>query len=181
VSGLVGVAGAGAISVAVPTAKRRAGAIRRGAATVAVVLALSAVGIAAIVRTSAAPAEPVLGPGPVVVDLGIEHSHFSTSVVRVRPGTTVTFRVANHDPIGHELIVGGPDVHARHESGREAAHPPVAGEVSVPPLATADTTFAFPSDGSVGSTVVFACHLPGHFAYGMHGEVRVVPDEGSER
>jgi uncharacterized cupredoxin-like copper-binding protein len=138
------------------------------------------IGVVAIARSSAATAEPVYGPGPVVVDLGIEHSRFATSVVRVRPGTTVTFRVANHDPIGHELIVGGPDVHARHESGREAAHPPVAGEVSVPPVATAETTFAVPSDGSVGPTVVFACHLPGHFAYGMHGEVRVVAAEGSQ-
>jgi uncharacterized cupredoxin-like copper-binding protein len=85
----------------------------------------------------------------------------------------VTFRVANHDPIGHELIVGGPEVHARHERGNEAAHPPVAGEVSVPASTTAETTFAFASDGP--PTVVFACHLPGHFAYGMHGEVRVVP------
>jgi uncharacterized cupredoxin-like copper-binding protein len=117
--------------------------------------------------------QPVLGPGPVTVDVRVEHSRFVPDVVRVRGGTTVTFRLRNRDPIGHELIVGGPDVHARHETGTEASHPPVPGEVSVAPLAEAETTFAFAAGGP--STVVFACHLPGHLTYGMRGEVRVEP------
>ena len=57
------------------------------------------------------PLHPASGPAPV----------------RVRPHTEVRFVVVNHDPIGHELIVGGPDVQARHASGHEAYHPPVAG------------------------------------------------------
>ena len=45
----------------------------------------------------------------------------------VRRGTLVRFVVRNHDPIRHELIVGPPEVHARHASGHEAVHPPVPG------------------------------------------------------
>ena len=75
------------------------------------------------------------------------------------------------DPIAHELIVGPPDVHARHAEGTEAEHPSIPGEVSVGAGLTAVTTFTFDEPG----TFEFACHLPGHYAYGMHGEVEVVP------
>ena len=113
-----------------------------------------------------------LGPGEVTVTLTIRHSHFDPERVSVRPGTTVRFVVRNTDPIGHELIVGDAEVHRRHETGTEAVHPPRPGEVSVPAQATAETTFRFgaPSD----EPVVYACHLPGHLAYGMSGEVNIV-------
>ena len=133
-----------------------------------VVLAVG-LGVAAVLAlgdlAAGTGAPSVLGPGPVTVDVRIEHSRFVPDHVRVAKGTTVTFRVRNDDPIGHELIVGPPEVHARHESGTEGSHPPVPGEVSVGPLATASTT------STVEQTVVFACHLPGHLAYGMRGEV----------
>ncbi len=66
------------------------------------------------------------------------------------------FVVVNHDPIGHELIVGGPDVQARHANGHEAYHPPVSGEVSVPADGRASTTYVFHAPGPVE----YACHLP---------------------
>lgn len=103
------------------------------------------------------------------VELGINHSRFSTNEIVVKAGTTVRFVVANDDPILHELIVGPPEVHARHENGSEAAHPPRPGEVTVQPNATATTEYAFTEVGSIE----FACHLPGHHAYGMTGQVRV--------
>jgi len=119
---------------------------------------------------AATPQTHVLGPGPVTVRIRISRSHFSTSRIRVRPHTTVQFVVVNRDPIGHEFIIGDADVHARHESGHEASHPPVPGEVSIPPLSTGTTTFELHEPG----VVEFACHLPGHFQYGMVGTVVVV-------
>ena len=113
----------------------------------------------------------VLGPGPATVELGIEHSAFSTGRIVVRQGTELTFVVDNGDPIRHELIVGPSEVHARHEAGTEAAHPPRPGEVTIDPLEQATTTYAFDEPGFVE----FACHLPGHLAYGMTGTVQVVP------
>ena len=85
-------------------------------------------------------------------------------------GTLVRFVVTNLDPIHHEFIVGGPAVHAEHESGHEPFHPPVPGEVAVDPGETGLTTYRFDRPGNV----LFACHLPGHFAFGMRGEVKVV-------
>jgi uncharacterized cupredoxin-like copper-binding protein len=145
--------------------------------TVAAVLV--ALGVGAVVLSSAGANSPntdgVLGPGPVTVRIDIDHSHFRIpdAPIRVRPHTEVEFVMVNHDPIGHELIVGGPDVQARHATGHEAYHPPVAGEVSVPAEGRASTTYVFHAPGPVE----YACHLPGHYQYGMHGIVEVVADE----
>jgi uncharacterized cupredoxin-like copper-binding protein len=138
-----------------------------GAAVVAA--SLTGLGVAAAGGSSATDGDE-LGPGRATVELGIEHSAFSTDRIVVRAGTTLTFALDNGDPIGHELVVGPPEVHARHAEGTEAAHAPVPGEVTVPALAAASTTYAFDEPG----TVTFACHLPGHVAYGMVGEVVVV-------
>lgn len=144
--------------------------------TVVVVVVLLAAGALLLARAGAsAPpvADGVLGPGRVTVRIDIDHSHFVTDPIRVRPHTEVRFVVVNHDPIGHELIVGGPDVQARHASGHEAYHPPKPGEVSVPALGRASTTYFFHAPGPVE----YACHLPGHYQYGMHGIVEVVAGE----
>jgi uncharacterized cupredoxin-like copper-binding protein len=113
----------------------------------------------------------VLGPGNVTVTLDIEHSRFEPARIVVRQHSDVTFRVVNHDPIAHEFIVGDDEVHARHEAGTHGQHGALPGEVSVAPGKTATTTFPFHTPG----TVLFACHLPGHFAYGMVGDVVVRP------
>ena len=147
--------------------------MRRLTVTVTGVVVLAALGVtvaraAGVGRDAGATA--MGGPGETVtVDVRIEHSRFTPSRLVVRRGTTVRFAVRNDDPIGHELIVGGPAVHARHEAGTEAKHPPRPGEVSVDPLGLADTTYTFAEPGRV----LYACHLPGHFAYGMKGTVTV--------
>jgi uncharacterized cupredoxin-like copper-binding protein len=122
-------------------------------------------------QAGASPSDAhALGPGTVTVEIDITHSNFAVTPFAVRPGTTVRFVVHNHDPIRHELIVGSPEVHARHEGGHEASHPPVPGEVSVDPQQTAETTYLFDRVGSLE----YACHLPGHYQYGMHGWVQVL-------
>lgn len=116
--------------------------------------------------------DPILsGAGEVTVQITIEHSRFVPDTLRIAEGTVVRFVVDNRDPILHELVVGPPEVHARHADGTEAFHPPVPGEVTVEPNATASTVYVFDEPG----TVTFACHLPGHVAYGMTGTVEVVP------
>ncbi len=127
-------------------------------------------GIAAAAGDPRASGDRV-GPGAASVRLDIEHSRFSAERIVVVEGTEVRFDVTNGDPIVHELIVGGPEVHARHEEGHEAWHPAREGEVTVEPGERAGTTFRFDEPG----TVRFACHLPGHLAYGMAGEVVVEP------
>lgn len=112
-----------------------------------------------------------LGPGVVTVELRINQSRFDLERLRVVEGTIVEFVVHNDDPIDHELVVGEPSVHRLHASGTERRHPPTPGEVSVAPGDTGMTFYEFDDVGPV----VFACHLPGHVAYGMQGTIDVVP------
>ena len=112
-----------------------------------------------------------LGPGVVRVEVWIENSRFQLGSLRVEEGTVVEFVVQNDDPIDHELVVGDDEVHQRHTVGTERRHPPVPGEVSVAPGDRGMTFYEFTEAG----TVVYACHLPGHLAYGMQGTIEVVP------
>jgi uncharacterized cupredoxin-like copper-binding protein len=139
-----------------------------GALAIAVAVA-TAVGGYALSDTAHADAPTVLGPGLVTVNVGIRYSRFSMSTLRVRPGTTVRFLIRNDDPINHEFIVGDARVHLLHEQGKESVHPPVPGEVSMPPESIGETFYVFAKAGRY----LFACHLPGHFAYGMKGWVIV--------
>jgi uncharacterized cupredoxin-like copper-binding protein len=113
----------------------------------------------------------VLGPGVVQVEVRIDQSAFDIGALRVAEGTLVEFVVQNDDPIDHELVVGDAEVHHRHASGTERRHPPVPGEVSIAPGERAMTFYEFTEVGSI----VYACHLPGHVAYGMQGTIDVVP------
>jgi uncharacterized cupredoxin-like copper-binding protein len=144
---------------------------RWGAAALVVAVVVTGLAYGALTVTTDDPVAPALGPGDVTVQLDIEHSLFSPTSLRVVEGTRVRFVVVNGDPIAHELIVGDEALHARHRTGTHAAHPSVPGEVSVPAGGTAVTTQTFDEPG----TVEYACHLPGHYEYGMHGEIEVVP------
>ena len=141
--------------------------VRWGAAAIA---GLGVTALAFAVADSPGPPAEALGPGPVTVVVDVEHSRFEPSYLRVVAGTEVRFVLTNGDPINHELIVGPPAVHERHEGGHEAEHPPVPGELSVGPDEQGVTSYVFDTPG----TVEMACHLPGHYAYGMRGEVDVV-------
>jgi uncharacterized cupredoxin-like copper-binding protein len=118
---------------------------------------------------TAGASDSVLGPGLVTVDVGIHYSRFSISTLRVHRGTVVRFLVHNDDPIHHEFIVGDASVHLRHERGTESTHPPIPGEVSIAPDDVGETFYRFDTAGRFE----FACHLPGHLAYGMKGWVTV--------
>jgi uncharacterized cupredoxin-like copper-binding protein len=107
--------------------------------------------------------------GATEVVLDVRYSTFSQSVVTVPVGKPVRFVVRNHDPIDHELIVGDLGLQQRHEQGTEPAHGDRPGEVTVPLGETKTTTITFDAPG----TAYFACHLPGHYRYGMRGLVHV--------
>jgi uncharacterized cupredoxin-like copper-binding protein len=110
------------------------------------------------------------GDGPLTVELVVRHSRFSPERLTVPHGRPVHFVVRNLDPIDHELIIGDDAVQLRHENGTDPHHGEVPGEVSVPAGEEAVTTYVFASPGPVP----FGCHLPGHWSYGMRGEVRLV-------
>ena len=127
-----------------------------------VVVAVLSAGAVTVARAGTDPAVRT-------VTLTVRFSKFSPAQVEVEPGTTVRFVVENLDPIAHELIIGDAGVHERHATGTEPHHGDRPGEVSVAANSTAETKFTFERRGELA----FGCHLPGHWAYGMHGVISV--------
>jgi uncharacterized cupredoxin-like copper-binding protein len=135
-----------------------------------VVTVLGVVAVAAM-ATMAAKGWSLRPDPPSEVVLTLHHSHFVSAPVHARPGQAVTFVIRNDDPIDHEFILGDPSVQRKHEAGRQREHHgEVPGEVSVPAGTERRTTFRFAGDLD---RVEYACHLPGHYAYGMHAWVTV--------
>ncbi len=111
-----------------------------------------------------------IAPNPErVIRVDIENSAFRPAHLDFEQGETVRLVVKNHDPIDHELIVGDDSVQSLHERGTEEHHGDKPGEVSVPAGETAETTYTFEREGDL----VFGCHLPGHFDFGMRGTISV--------
>ena len=106
---------------------------------------------------------------PRVVHVRIHYSAFEPVAFAFAPGDAVTFVVENTDPIDHEFIIGDEGVQLAHERGTEAYHPPRPGEMTVPAGTTATTTYTFARPGPL----IFGCHLPGHYRYGMRGSITV--------
>ncbi len=132
-------------------------------------LGLAAVLLAAGLAAGRTPAAVSPPAGVRTVHITIHFSSFDPGRIDAAPGETVRFVIENTDPIDHEFILGDDLVQRIHELGTEAVHPPKPGEVSVPAGTTATTTYTFGAPGEL----TFACHLPGHFAYGMRGTVTV--------
>jgi uncharacterized cupredoxin-like copper-binding protein len=123
---------------------------------------LVAVAVVAAAATACAPA-------PQTVTINIHYSAFDLSEVTVRAGIPVTFVLVNEDPIDHEWLIGDEGFHDAHRSGTHATHGEVPTEVTIPALATVETTITFTEPGRMA----YICHLPGHEAYGMVGTVTV--------
>ncbi|HET7702538.1 MAG TPA: plastocyanin/azurin family copper-binding protein [Candidatus Limnocylindrales bacterium] len=106
---------------------------------------------------------------PLTVRVAIRYSGFEPGRISVPAGRSVTFVLANGDPIDHEWIVGEAASHQRHRTGSEPAHGGRPTEVSVAAGEEVRTTVTFDTPG----TLRFICHLPGHEAYGMVGTLIV--------
>jgi len=117
----------------------------------------------------AACAPPQADPaGPRTIEIRLHHSGFEPSTIQADAGETLRFVIVNTDPIDHEFIVGDDAVQELHEVGTEAHHDPRPGEVTVLAGETVTTTYTFG-----GQDLLFGCHVPGHYAYGMRGVVLV--------
>ena len=132
--------------------------------------AAAAVALALLVGLQRHPAAPPPARNNGTVHITIHYSTFDPADLAVAPGETVRFVIVNTDPIDHEFILGDERVQLVHEEGTEAHHAPRPGEVSVPAGETVVTTYTFPK---VGSSLIFGCHLPGHYDFGMRGAVTV--------
>ena len=133
-------------------------------------VAAAAVALTLLVGAAAASRGAAARANAGTVHITIHYSSFAPDRLGVDPGETVRFVIRNTDPIDHEFILGDEHVQLVHEEGTEAHHAPRPGEVSVPAGETVVTTYTFPE--TLGE-LIFGCHLPGHYDFGMHGTVTI--------
>lgn len=138
-------------------------------------LALLAAAFAALaVAGAGCAAANADGRSTTTVQVRIHHSTFDPIEMTFDRGTTVTFVVRNTDPIEHEFIVGNSAVQLYIENTAHSGHDgSVPGQISIPAGETRTTTYTFTRVTNRPSDMEFACHLPGHFRYGMHGPITV--------
>ena len=107
------------------------------------------------------------GPRPVTIDM--RFSHYSPAALTVHKGETVRFTLVNEDPITHEFIIGTAAQQEAHERGKDENHNGKPGQATLGPGERRVISFAFAKAGSL----IFACHRPGHYAYGMRGTITI--------
>lgn len=105
--------------------------------------------------------------GPI--EIGVRYSRFDPAALEVRAGEPLTFVVTNRDPIAHEFILGTVAEQREHESGTDTDHDGTPGAASLDAGEAETVTFTFTEPGEYQ----YACHLEGHYAYGMFGTITV--------
>lgn len=96
---------------------------------------------------------------------------FDNIRLHVRAGETVRFIVTNKGQLTHEFIIG--DALEQHEQEMQKmagmVMPDESNGITLKPGQTKTLIWTFGQKGEVE----FACHVPGHFAAGMVGEIFV--------
>lgn len=101
---------------------------------------------------------------------------FTPDNLTIREGETIAFVVTNTGSIPHEFVIGDEAVQTEHEQEMadgteeemdEMGDKPYA--IDVPPHETVTLVYTFDDPG----TLLYGCHVPGHYAAGMVGTITV--------
>lgn len=98
---------------------------------------------------------------------------FDPETISVEPGEVVTFEVTNTGEAVHEFFLGDNAMQEEHaeemaDMGSGMAHDEPY-SIRLDPGQTKELTWRF----AEGGEVEFACHEPGHYEAGMHGQISV--------
>lgn len=99
---------------------------------------------------------------------------FDPAAIDVEVGETVTFRVINVGNLQHDFTLGDAQMQDDHEAEMAEMAGSMMGEedpnaFTIEAGETKDLTWTFTEEGSI----LMGCHIPGHYAAGMRGEIRV--------
>ncbi|MEX2557613.1 MAG: cupredoxin domain-containing protein [Actinomycetota bacterium] len=108
-------------------------------------------------------------PARKTIEVKMRYSKYLPGTIAVKAGTTIDFVVVNDDPIAHEFIIGTEADQKAHEKGKPGDPHTGPGEASIPANETVHLSYTFARAG----TMLYACHVPGHYTYGMRGTVQV--------
>ncbi|MHB8619094.1 MAG: heavy metal translocating P-type ATPase, partial [Chloroflexota bacterium] len=112
-------------------------------------------------------------PDRVVQVRATNNLRFTPDSFTFRAGQTVAFKVSNPTSVAHEFVIGNAAVQRQHERvmarGGMAAMQDSSYAVDVAPGKAATLVYTFTSPG----TLLFGCHVAGHYAAGMRGTITV--------
>jgi len=104
-----------------------------------------------------------------------DQMRFSPDTLSVVEGETIAFVVTNNGRLPHEFVIGDDATQRAHEEAMAvdtaSPHETTASEIEVPSGSTATLIYTPRRDG----TLLYGCHLPGHYAAGMRGMLAVTP------
>jgi uncharacterized cupredoxin-like copper-binding protein len=112
---------------------------------------------------------PACSGGTQTITVDMRFSHYTPAALSVHKGETVRFKLVNQDPITHEFIIGDAAAQEAHERGPDVNHNGKPGQATLTPGQTEFISFTFSAPGSL----IFACHRPGHYGYGMRGTIKI--------
>lgn len=152
--------------------------------------------LAAACEAGPAPPTPPIVAGssraPREVNIVLKDWVFLPDPVDVVPGETVLLQVVNGGLEVHELVIGDQVVQDAWEAAEGAAADPPPGptplvsvapgssglRVVVPSGQRVDVAWTVPADPAAVGRLLFGCHIPGHWAKGMRGALRIAPTNG---
>jgi Cu+-exporting ATPase len=120
------------------------------------------------------PAASSAAPARTIALSATDQFRFTPDTITVQVGESVAFEVTNSGVLPHELVIGDAGLQAEHEAEMTTStemasmhHEPFA--ILIPAGKTARLTYTFSEPG----TLLYGCHLPGHYAAGMVGTIVV--------
>jgi uncharacterized cupredoxin-like copper-binding protein len=116
-------------------------------------------------------AVPACGGGASerALQVRMRYSRYLPAAIHVNAGQTVDFALVNADPIEHEFVIGTAAEQLAHERGDPHDPHTAPGQALLPPNETVHLRYTFRDAGAL----LYACHRPGHYAYGMRGTITV--------
>jgi len=103
----------------------------------------------------------------------LDELRFEPASVEVKVGETVTFKVVNDGKLEHDFTLGDAETQDEHDAEMAAGMPGMGhDEPNVMTLASGaggELTWHF----TAAATIFYGCHIPGHYAAGMVGNLTV--------
>ena len=105
----------------------------------------------------------------------LDELRFDPETVEVTVGETVTLQVTNAGQITHDFTLGDEEAQAEHEAemaegGMSDMGHEEPNELSLEPGETGELTWRFTAPASI----LYGCHVPGHYDAGMVGTLTIV-------
>lgn len=103
-----------------------------------------------------------------------DNLRFVPDAIDVTVGETVTFRITNTGKLPHDFTLGDSatqDAHDAEMAGMDMGDmgPDDTNAVSLPAGVTKELTWTF----AEADTILMGCHVPGHYAAGMVGDINI--------